>query len=45
LVEVAEMRLLTDATRSAFRRALTTIDSSYERQRVLAALGERAAEQ
>jgi hypothetical protein len=39
LVEVVIKRLLTQRTRPAFQRALNTIESSHERQRVLAAVG------
>jgi hypothetical protein len=41
LVELAEKGLITKDLRPLFRRALDTIESQYERQRALAALGAR----
>ena len=44
LVAIANRGLAGGDNRPAFRRALATIESSFERQRVYAALGEKTAE-
>jgi beta-lactamase regulating signal transducer with metallopeptidase domain len=41
---LAERGLVTDPVKPAFRRVLDQVGSTYERQRVLAALGERATD-
>lgn len=44
LATIAQRGLVTEPVKPAFRRVLDKVESSYERQRVLAALGERATE-